>query len=479
MITEFLTNSYRRLGGFGKVKCPSEKSGAVNQTVRRAGAFALVGLLSLAAPVLGPAAAAPFVVVAILAIFVISEGPLFDLFARPGDHEERTLYGLAGFSLAAAGLALFVPLFGMPVYVFVASVLVLSGGNLAEEVVRQWRSQPIAATVAFVLGGVLAGVAGQLAVGLTIAVPTVPIIVFLAASAALVGALLRSVLFVRDDPLVLFSAGLLLWLFAELSLSISPTRIAIALVVTAGLGYLSYALDTASIPGMLTGVLLALLTVVLGGFGWFAMLILFFGLGGLASKFRYERKRTRGIAEENEGARGSGNVLANSAVALGAVLAYAASPLLPIESALFRFVFAGSLAAAMADTLSSEIGGLYDTPRLITTLEEVPPGTDGGVTWQGVLAGCVGAALVAAVALFAFSISLVGVLIIVVAGVCGMFVDSLLGATVENRSFDALFSGGVGTAGRRFDNKTVNFLATLVAALVCAALAVGVGLTPL
>ncbi|MFN7132546.1 MAG: DUF92 domain-containing protein [Myxococcales bacterium] len=33
----------------------------------------------------------------------------------------------------------------------------------------------------------------------------------------------------------------------------------------------------------------------------------------------------------------------------------------------------------MSDTLSSEIGGVFDSPRLITTLERVPPGTDGGV----------------------------------------------------------------------------------------------------
>ncbi|HET7324362.1 MAG TPA: DUF92 domain-containing protein, partial [Halococcus sp.] len=369
------------------------------QTVRRAGAFALVGLLSLAAPVLGSTAAAPFVVVAALAAFVIEEGPLFDLFARPGDYEEHTLYGLAGFALAAAGLALFVPLFDMPSFVFVTSVLLLSGGNFTEEVASTWWSRPLVGPVAFVFGGTLAGVAGLLVVGFAgVSVSALPISVFLAASGALVGALLRSVLFARDDPLVLFSAGLLLWLFAELSLSVSPVGIATALVVTAGFGYLAYALDTASIPGMLTGVLLGLLTVVLGGFGWFAILISFFGFGGLASKFKYDRKRTRGIAEENEGARGSGNVLANSAVALAAVLAYAASPLLPVESELFRFVFAGSLAAAMSDTLSSEIGGLYDTPRLITTFEPVPPGTDGGVTWQGVFAGVVGAALVAAIA---------------------------------------------------------------------------------
>ncbi|PSP70420.1 DUF92 domain-containing protein [Halobacteriales archaeon QH_9_66_26] len=461
----------------------------MTQTVRRAGGFALVGALSLAAPFLGRAAVVPFAIVAGLAAFVIDDGPLFELFARSGDREEGTLYGLAGFALAAAGLALFASLFAMPTFVFVASVLVLSGGTLAAAVAQERRGTPIAGVVGFVIGGTLAGAAGQLIVGLTAPAPSPALAIFYAASGALLGALVRAVLFERDDPLVLFSTGLLLWLLAELSPSVPATGIGLALAVTAGFGYLAYALDTASIPGMLTGVLSGLLMIVLGGFGWFALLIAFFAGGGLATKFGYDRKCQRGIAEDDGGARGSGNVLANAAVALGAVLGYAAAPLVPVGGELFRFVFAGSIAAAMADTLSSEIGGLYDTPRLITTLEPVPPGTDGGVTWQGVLAGLGGAVVVAGLAVLVFDVTPAGAAIIAAAGVAGMVVDSLLGALFEDRRLDSLLPGSDDATGidRRsgslgnleFDNRTVNFLATLAAALVCAALAVSVGLAPL
>ncbi|PSP90037.1 DUF92 domain-containing protein [Halobacteriales archaeon QS_4_69_34] len=465
-------------------------------TVRRAGAFVLVGALALAAPALGPAAPLPFAAVAVLAAFVVTEGPLFELFARPGDRRDGRLNGLAGFALAAAGLALLPSAFGMPLVAVAAGVLVLACGNFAEQIVRARRAGPLLAVTAFVLGGMFGGVAGQAAVTAALgsfAPAALPELTFLAASGALLAALLRSVLFVRDDPLVVLSVGLLGWLLAALPLSISTAAIAVAIVLTVGFGYAAYALGAASITGMLAGTLLGLLTVVLGGIGWFAMLVAFFGGGGLAAKFRYEEKASRGVAEPDGGARASGNVLANAAVALAAVLAAAASPLVPAAgaeaAALFRFAFAGSLAAALADTLSSEIGGLYDTPRLFTTLEPVPPGTDGGVTLQGTLAGLLGATVIGAIAALAFGgVGPAGAAAVVAAGASGMIVDSLLGATVEGRRAGSLLPVGGAAVDRalgpgpaierRVDNRTVNFLATLAAALVCVALVAGVGLVP-
>jgi uncharacterized protein (TIGR00297 family) len=448
----------------------------VSSTVRRAAGFAVVGTLALAVPGIAsqfrPAyatvlAPAPFIVVTALALYVVESGTLFELFARPGDRRDGRLYGLAGFALAAAGLALLSVRFGMPASVYVGSVLLLSWGNLGGHLVRSVRDSPIVATAGFVVAGFVAGSAGLYAgtmlVGASI---DWPLVAFLAASGGLLGALLRSVLFERDDPLVMVSIGLLLWLFFDLPLDITTARIAVALAVTVAFGYVAYALETASLPGMLTGVFLGLLTIVLGDYGWFLMLISFFGIGGLASKFRYAEKQRRGIAEENEGARGSGNVLANSLVGLVAVLAAAASPshtTLPWE--LFLFAFAGSIAAAMSDTLSSELGGLFDDPRLITTFERVEPGTDGAVTWQGELAGFAGALVIAGIAAAMFQpVDAVGAGVVVAAGAVGMTVDSLLGATVE---------------GWLLENEGVNFAATLAAALAAMAFALASGVVTL
>ena len=133
----------------------------------------------------------------------------------------------------------------------------------------------------------------------------------------------------------------------------------------------------------------------------------------------------------------------------------------------------------MADTLSSEFGGLFDAPRLVTTLRPVDPGTDGAITWQGEVAGVAGAGLVAALAALAMPLAgsattggiaasaaagapvAVPVAVAVTgAGFVGMTIDSLLGATVE---------------GDRVGNQAVNTLATLSGALAAVVLSVATG----
>ncbi|MFB6311314.1 MAG: TIGR00297 family protein [Salinirussus sp.] len=447
----------------------------MTSTVERAAAFGLVGLLAFAVPLAGrvedPAlatlvAAGPFLVVAIAALTLVSEGTLFELFARPGDRRQGALYGLAGFALAAAGLAIMSVAFGLPPTAYVVAVVLLVGGNLGARIVPTVRDEPAVVAAGFVAGGFLAGTAAGLGASAILGRPApIATVAFLAAAGSLIAALIREVLFQQDDPLVLVAVALLLWLFISLPGGASPTRVAVALAVTAGLGYVSYALETASLPGMLTGILLGLLTIVLSDYGWFAMLIAFYGIGGLSAKFRYDEKVERGIAEPNEGARGSGNVLANSVAALAAVLLGAASPRLGVPMGLFLFAFAGAVAAALADTLSSEIGGLFDQPRLITNLDVVEPGQDGAVSVQGTAAGLAGAAIIAAIGATLLSgIGPAGAVVVAVAGTLGMIVDSLLGATLE---------------GRLIGNQGVNFLATAAAGVAGAGLAVLVGLVAL
>ncbi|MFB6068594.1 MAG: TIGR00297 family protein [Halobacterium sp.] len=439
----------------------------MNWSLRRAAAFALVATLSLAAPLLGRAAAAPFAVVAVAGA-AITDGWLFEVFSTARDRRAERLRTLVGFSLAATGVGLLVPFFGVPVGVFVASVLVVGYGDLGRRLVLRYREHRALSMTGFVVAGAAAAFAGQVVVAaLTGAAANYPHWVFIAASAALLAGIMRTFFSVRDDPIVLLTVALLLWLFAVLApLDSVPTaaaweRVLVALAVTVVFGYASHALGATSVAGMLTGVFFGLLAVVLGGYGWFVLLIAFFAVGSLTTKFRYDQKLERGVAEPNEGARGTGNVLGNSAAALFALLLYAAHAHVPLSGAAYQFAYAGSIATALADTLSSEVGGLFDEPRLVTTFERVEPGTDGAVTWQGELAGVAGAAVIGGLCVAVFGFGAEAAAAVVAAGFVGMTADSLAGATVE---------GGV------VGNQAVNFLATLTGGVAGGLLALAVGL---
>ncbi len=127
--------------------------------------------------------------------------------------------------------------------------------------------------------------------------------------------------------------------------------------------------------------------------------------------------------------------------------------------------FAGALGAATADTWASEIGRHSRTPpRLITNGSPVPAGTDGGMTLLGTAGGVAGAAVIAALAV-ALGPRAMGpglahpgwsAVVVAVAGVVGMLLDSLLGATLQGKV-------------RWVDNDAVNLAATLTGA-ACAVL---------
>ncbi len=426
--------------------------------------FAAIAALSALAPALGAAAAAPFLLVAGGLFFGVRDGPWFETLALPGDREDRRLYGVVAFSLAVAGLAIFASIPGepLPYVAFTAAVLAVGAGRFGRELVRRRTDGEFPLVAGYLVVGAIAALVGQAVVlaqvGTTSIGGRLPVAVFIASVASLSAALIRSLVYDRDAHITVITVALIAWGFTELVPTVTVVEIVGALAVTIALGYVAYALGTASVPGMLTGVLLALLTIVLGGVGWFAVLIAFYAIGGLASKYRFDEKADRGVAQENQGARGTGNVLANSAVALVALVGYAATDHVGVPAAVFGFAFAGAVSTALADTLSSEIGGLFDGPRLITTLRPVEPGTDGAITWQGELAGLVGAGVVGTTAAVGMPLGdpvLAGA-VVVVAGFAGMTADSLLGALIE---------------GDRVGNQAVNFLATCAGALVAVAVA--------
>jgi uncharacterized protein (TIGR00297 family) len=182
------------------------------------------------------------------------------------------------------------------------------------------------------------------------------------------------------------------------------------------------------------------------------MLLAVFGVTWIATRFGRLRKQGLGVAERREG-RSASQVLANTGMAAASALCYSG-----LHAPLMLLGMAAALAVAAADTVSSECGqALSREARLITTLERVPAGTDGGVTLGGTAAGAVAAGLVSLVGMWAGLLSGTWVWIAIAAGFFGTVLDSLLGALFERR-------GWIG-------NDSVNFISTVVAAVGAAALA--------
>ena len=284
-----------------------------------------------------------------------------------------------------------------------------------------------------------------------------------------ISVLLQSLWWAREAPVVVWTTlgisatfGLIVWRMRAGTLAAAATGAAI----TASLMY-----STTRFPyerSWLHGGLLPLLAVFLLTFA--------------ATKIGKAKKERLGTGESKRG-RNAAQVAANLGVAAPVTflpLPYLINHSYSLHTLWFMgpFMAVVALSEAAADTVSSEIGQvLGGKPRMITTLRMVEPGTDGGVTVAGTLAGFVAAFLVATVFLLC---SLGGVrcgfagcnltqaqvieqlltlLTIVAGGTFGLLFDSLLGATVERKGW--------------LNNDAVNFLSTVIACLFAMTAVIG------
>jgi uncharacterized protein (TIGR00297 family) len=166
----------------------------------------------------------------------------------------------------------------------------------------------------------------------------------------------------------------------------------------------------------------------------------------LATRFRRSNKEKEGLAEDRQG-RSASQVCAN----LGMAALAASMTAVPGARTLALLAMTASLVETTADTLSSELGqAVRGRTILLTTGQIVPPGTDGGISVSGTLAGISGGLLVALAGQISLHLSWRRMLVAWMAGLAGLFFDSLLGATLERRGL--------------FGNNAVNFCSTVLAA---------------
>lgn len=229
-------------------------------------------------------------------------------------------------------------------------------------------------------------------------------------------------------------------------------RLGMGILVNAALAGAAFKARTVNLSGVVAGFLVGLTIYLFLDWEGYLLLLSFFVIGSACTKFGYKTKAAHKIAQEGGGRRGARHALANAGVATACAL-FAAVTGHPV---LFGLAFAGAFATAAADTASSEIGQVLGRRTfLLTTFRPVPRGTEGAVSLEGTLAGVAASLVIAALGALVGLYPWVGVLPVVVAAFVGTTFESLVGAALEKRQL--------------LDNEALNFLNTLVGALIAAA----------
>lgn len=255
-----------------------------------------------------------------------------------------------------------------------------------------------------------------------------------------------------DDNLVVPVAAAFtacfLYLIYPLSVPTIPGDYILGLSIVLALTVGSIGSQKIDFGGALLGGFIALFLYLGIGYSGLFQLILFFVLGSLASQLFRQKKVQLGVAQENSGKRGIKNAFANGGVA---GICGLAAWLLPGATTLFSLMAAASLAAAMADTLSSEIGNVAGKKFInILNLRPDHKGRDGVISLEGSLAGVAGSLIIALITAAYAQFTSVWCWVFA-AGIVGNLLDSVLGASLQRKGF--------------MTNHTVNFSNTLGAAL--------------
>ncbi|XP_043268688.1 transmembrane protein 19 isoform X1 [Venturia canescens] len=249
----------------------------------------------------------------------------------------------------------------------------------------------------------------------------------------------------------------------------------------------------------LSGAILALFMgfiLTLTSFAHLACVGVFFISSSLATKFRAERKRNLDADYKEGGQRNWIQVLCNGGMASQLALLYlldVGCGERPIDfykdyrSSWLSIGILGALACCNGDTWASEFGTVIgdSDPFLITTRKRVPRGTNGGVSWVGLILSLLGGIVIGLSHYLTVLYTVDSVIlqtaapqwpIIMIGGFAGLFgslFDSVLGATFQysglNEAGKVVEHPGKGVkhiCGRQIlDNHSVNLLSSIVIAL--------------
>ena len=166
---------------------------------------------------------------------------------------------------------------------------------------------------------------------------------------------------------------------------------------------------------------------------WLSLMLIFAIASFIVTRMWFSYKKNMQEQEGKHGERGVSNVFYAGLIGVIIAVASAFSNSLHLSGVHFFELFAVSFAVITSDTFASEVGVIDSNVRLITNMQKVSPGTNGGISLTGTVASIIGALIIGvSFSLLAYEhFVLYKVLFITAMGFLGNLVDSLLGATLE------------------------------------------------
>ena len=409
-----------------------------------------------------------FLVAWIILLIIPSESAFFNYLARESDEKAGKLISMIQLFFTTAILLLMSSMTGtekFPLFIIGSAFAITTfGDGIADiiNIIEKDRKQTFdnkrvdskvysakSSIVFLISGSFFAFICAVWISGFTQVVP-VGMIIFLSVIGALTGALLESMTRNEDNIIIPFGSAMVMWLFYMFGFNVDTVYLLKVLAFSFFLGYLSYRVRIADISAMLSATLMGVVIIISSNINWFFILLAFFMLGSMFTRYKYNFKLAHGTAEGKHGTRGYKNVFSNSLAALALAMAYG---VFPSHAQILMAAYLGSVATACSDTLASEIGQTFKgEPRMITTLKKAKRGTDGAVSWLGEGAALFGSLAIAVLAFILIKEDMILLLVVTAGGFIGTNIDSMLGATLQQKGY--------------LTNNGVNLFATVSGAVI-------------